>query len=98
MSARTKRSQSSKPAGDSGEHRIAKRNFGPADRASVQDYLDRFATAMTSGDIKTVASLWGVPAFVIGKNEARVVESESEVEQFFAGAKDMYNERGIIDT
>jgi ketosteroid isomerase-like protein len=98
MSSRSKRSQSSKHSPDSGKQRVAKRSFGPADRASVQDYLDRFATAMTSGDTKAVASLWGVPAFVIGKNEARVVESEAEVEQFFAGAKDMYNQRGIMDT
>src|SRR5687768_18072958 len=98
MPARTKRSHSTKRSADSGEHRIVKRSFSPSDRASVQEYLDRFATAMTSGDTKAVARLWGVPAFVIGKNEARVVESESEVEQFFAGAKDMYNERGIMDT
>ena len=57
---------------------MAPRSFGPADRAAVQDYLDRFATAMTSGDTKTVASLCGVPAFVIGKNEARVVESDDD--------------------
>jgi hypothetical protein len=64
----------------------------------VQEYLDSFATAMTSGDTKTMARLWGVPAFVIGENMARVVQSEDEVEQFFAGAKDMYNERGIVGT
>jgi hypothetical protein len=27
-----------------------------------------------------------------------VVQSESEVEQFFGGAKEMYNERGIVGT
>ncbi len=90
--------QSHRRAPGSGKHRLGHRSFGPADRAAVQDYLDRFATAMTSGDTRTVASLWGVPAFVIGQNEARVVQSEAEVEEFFAGAKDMYNERGIMDT
>jgi hypothetical protein len=53
---------------------------------------------MTSGDTKTMLKLWGVPAFVIGKTEARVVQSESEVEQFFGGAKEMYAERGIAGT
>jgi hypothetical protein len=53
---------------------------------------------MTTGDTKTMAQLWGVPAFVIGKNEARVVQSEDEVEEFFSGAREMYNERGIMDT
>ena len=29
---------------------------------------------------------------------SRLVQSDEEVEQFFAGAKDMYNERGIVGT
>jgi hypothetical protein len=68
------------------------------EQASVQQYFDRFAAAMTSGDTRELVKLWGVPAFVIGRDEARVVQSESEVEQFFDGAKEMYNERGIVQT
>lgn len=83
---------------ESGEHRVAQPQSGERERAGVQRYFDLFAEAMTSGDTKTMAKLWGVPAFVIGANEARVVQSESEVEQFFEGAKDMYNERGIFGT
>jgi hypothetical protein len=82
----------------SGQHRVASPGRADRERAGVQQYLDRFAEAMTSGDLKTMAKLWGVPAFVIGPNEARVVQSEVEVEQFFDGAKDMYNERGIVGT
>jgi hypothetical protein len=83
---------------DSGQHRISSQETADRERAGVQRYLDRFAEAMTSGDLQTMVGLWGVPAFVIGENEARVVQSESEVEQFFDGAKDMYNERGIAGT
>lgn len=82
----------------SGSHRAVRTQAGPGDRASVQEYLDRFATAMTGGDTKTMAQLWGVPAFVVGANMAKVVQSEDEVEEFFSGAKAMYNERGIMDT
>jgi hypothetical protein len=87
----------------SGQHRIAadaasKRPSHEREQASVQEYFDRFAKAMTTGDTKTMAKLWGVPAFVIGVSEARVVQSESEVEDFFVGAKDVYNQRGIVDT
>jgi len=67
-------------------------------RESVQTYLDRFTRAVTSGDTKTIAGLWEVPAFVIGAEHSRVIQSLDEVEEFFAGAKDMYNERGIVDT
>lgn len=82
----------------SGEQRATKLQASPSDRASVQEYLDRFATAMTTGDTKTMSKLWGVPAFVVGANMAKVVQSDDEVEEFFAGAKDLYNERGIMDT
>jgi hypothetical protein len=86
----------------SGEHRVvSKRPNTPSrerEQASVQEYFDRFAAAMTSGDTKTMAQLWGVPAFVIGTHEARVVQSESDVEQFFSGARELYNRRGIVGT
>jgi hypothetical protein len=83
----------------SGHHQVApKRPTEQREQASVQRYLDRFADAMTSGDMRTMTQLWGVPAFVIGRTEARVVQSEPEVEQFFAGSKEMYNERGITRT
>lgn len=67
-------------------------------RQSVQSYLDRFTRAVTTADTKTLAKLWEVPAFVIGAEHARVIQSLDEVEEFFAGAKEMYNERGIVDT
>lgn len=67
-------------------------------REGVQDYLDRFTRALTSGDTKTLVKMWEVPAFVIHTGQARVIQSLDEVEQFFSGAKDMYNERGIVDT
>ena len=91
--------QQDERAPGSGHHRVAsKRPTEQREQASVQRYLDRFAEAMTSGDTRTMAQLWGVPAFVIGRTEARVVQSESEVEQFFEGSKEMYNERGITQT
>lgn len=86
-------------SGSSGAHRIvSKRPSAEREQASVQRYFDRFAAAMTSGDMKTMLALWGVPAFVIGTHEARVVQSEAEVEQFFSGSKDLYNRRGIVAT
>ncbi len=82
----------------SGEHRLASPESPEREHAVIQQYFDRFAEAMASGDSKAMAKLWGVPAFVIGAHEARVVPSESEVEQFFGGSKDIYTERGIVGT
>lgn len=91
-------SRSARSPGSGAHQIVSKRLSHEREQASVQEYLDRFAAAMTSGDIKTMQKLWGVPAFVIGTHEARVVQSESEVEQFFNGAKDLYNARGIVQT
>lgn len=79
-----------------GAHQVTKRRSAQGEQSSVQEYLDRFATALTSGDPNTMSKLWGVPAFVVGDNEARVVQSESEIEEFFGNSKDLYNERGIV--
>jgi len=66
--------------------------------AAVQDFLDRFAGALTAGDVATVASLWATPALVLGDPMAQVVGSRQEIEHFFGGAKDEYNKRGITGT
>lgn len=92
------RSERSQRSPGSGSHRVSAPRGSVREQASVQAYLDKYSEAMTSGDTRTLAKLWGVPAFVIGAMEARVVQSEDEVEQFFAGAKEMYNERGIVGT
>jgi hypothetical protein len=68
------------------------------DIETVAAYLDRFAHALTSGDGKTIATMWETPSFVIGDDMAKNVASSEEVEAFFAGAKDQYNQRGIVDT
>lgn len=67
---------------------------GPA----VQEYLDHFATALTAGDGKTIATMWGVPALVVSDQGARAVSTLKEVELFFGGAKEQYHARGVTDT
>ena len=71
---------------------------GDAARHEVQRFLDRMAKALTSGDVKTLKSLWEVPAYVLGDAQAIVVGSDEDIERFFAGAKDRYNAQGIVDT
>lgn len=65
--------------------------------SEVQEILDDFAEALTSGDAQAIARMWEVPALVLGE-EAMAVDSIEQVEEFFSGAKDQYNERGITDT
>jgi ketosteroid isomerase-like protein len=77
---------------------VAAAEMGREGDVAVQDFLDRFAGALTAGDAATVASLWETPALVLGDEMAQVVGSRQEVERFFAGAKDEYNKRGISGT
>jgi len=65
---------------------------------AVVEFLDRFARALTAGDAREIASMWAVPALVIGDGALRAVNSLRDVEEFFSGAKDQYNARGITDT
>jgi hypothetical protein len=62
---------------------------------AVRDFLDAFARALTAGDGRAVAELWETPAFVLADQMVRVVNSPQEVEEFFAGAKEQYNAKGI---
>ena len=69
-----------------------------ASRQEVQQFFDRFAQALTSGDVPTVVSLWQVPAYVMSDAEIHPVGSPAEIEQFFGGAKQRYNAQGIVST
>ena len=64
----------------------------------VRQFLDRLARALTHGDTETVVSMWQPPAVVLGDTEVRSVGSSDELAAFFAGAKQRYNEQGIVDT
>jgi hypothetical protein len=68
------------------------------DRAELQALLDRMARAITAGDGKAMAALWEVPAIVIGADGVIPVAALAEVESFFGGAKEQYNQMGIVDT
>lgn len=67
-------------------------------RSEVQELLDRMARAITAGDGRTMAEIWETPALVLGDEQVMAVTSSQEVEQFFGGAKEQYNARGIVDT
>jgi hypothetical protein len=68
------------------------------DDAGVQKFLDTFARALTAGDGRTIATMWDLPALLVWDQGIKAVTERNEVEQFFAGAKDQYNQRGITDT
>lgn len=68
------------------------------DKHEVQSLLDRLGHAVTSGDGRAAAAVWETPALVVGDEQVMSVSSPQEIEQFFGGAKEQYNSRGITDT
>jgi hypothetical protein len=84
----------------SGTRTRAKKTATKLDRqdGAVPEFFDRFARALTAGDGREIASMWTVPALVIGDNALRAVNSLQDVEEFFSGAREQYNARGITDT
>ncbi|HEY0713212.1 MAG TPA: hypothetical protein VGF45_11100 [Polyangia bacterium] len=68
---------------------------GQSRDAEVHEYLRDYAKALTAGDGKTIAKMWQVPALLMSDGGVKAVSSREEVEQFFSGAKEQYNARGI---
>ncbi len=64
----------------------------------VQTVLDELARHLTAGEGDAIAEMWQVPALVVGDDVAEVAETADQVAQFFSGAKEQYNEKGITDT
>lgn len=63
--------------------------------AAVTRFLQKYAAAMSAGDVKAIAALWDTPAFAVSDQRSRAVGSREEVERFFAAARQQYVSRGM---
>ncbi len=68
------------------------------DDLGIQEFLDALGEALTSGNTAAVVSMWEMPAFVIGDDMVEAIEERGELETMFAGARENYNARGVLDT
>lgn len=68
------------------------------DDLGVQAFLEQFARAIRSQTSDELASLWEVPAFLIGEELAMNVEERREALEIFVAAREHYNAVGIVDT
>jgi ketosteroid isomerase-like protein len=66
--------------------------------AEVQDFLNAFARALTSGDADRIADLWETPSFVVSDPACHAVGAAAEVRNFFGGARSQYNAMGVVET
>lgn len=68
------------------------------DDIAVEELLDQFARALTTGDARKAAELWETPAFVVGDAEVRAIDAPEVLKEFFGGAKEHYEALGVVDT
>jgi hypothetical protein len=67
-------------------------------RPVVQEFLDEFAAALTTGDGKAAADHWSLPALIVSDAGSESITSVEQLEEMFGGAKAQYNARGITST
>lgn len=66
--------------------------------SDIDDFLNAFARALTTGDIELIKKIWAYPAYVIGEEKLMLISSDYDVARLYAGARESYNSRGIFDT
>ena len=64
----------------------------------VQEFLHRFAWALTTGDGRAAATLWACPALIVGDDLVQTIMDRNELERMFLKAREQYNAWGIMDT
>ena len=68
------------------------------DDEAVENFLKRYANALSQGQSATIAQMWQAPALVVSDSGVVAVGAEVEVDRFFAAAKAQYDARGITST
>lgn len=70
----------------------------PRTDPDVQEFLHRFAWALTTGDGRAASKLWALPALIVGDDMVQTVMERSELERMYRVAREQYNAWGIADT
>jgi ketosteroid isomerase-like protein len=65
-------------------------------RDDVATFLDRYAAALTAGDLAGIAACYTLPALVVGDGATIPVSEPGQVEAAFAGAADAYRAQGLV--
>jgi hypothetical protein len=68
------------------------------DKPAVEGFLQRYGTALSSGDLDGIASCWEVPALVLSDQGAIAVDTEKQIREFFGAAVKMYQQQGLEST
>lgn len=61
------------------------------DPTSVDQFFDRYATALLARDEKTIGELYAVPALIVFPGQSLPVSDRAQTEQFFAASWGQYD-------
>jgi hypothetical protein len=62
---------------------------------TIRRFTDRYAAALSEGDLETIVDCWGVPAIVISDQGVQPVAAAEEVGAFFGAAIEQYRSSGM---
>ena len=65
-------------------------------RSEIVDFLDRYAEALTAGDLPGIAACYVLPGLVVGEAATIPVAEAGQVEAAFAGAAEAYRAKGLV--
>lgn len=68
----------------------------PTDLADLTDFFDRYGTALTTGDVTTVAGCYALPGMVVADSYSFTFTSTAAVALSFLGAAPAYREQQIV--
>ena len=64
--------------------------------SQITAFLDRYAEALTAGDLPGIAACYVLPALVVGDAATIPVAEAGQVEAAFAGAAEAYRAKGLV--
>jgi hypothetical protein len=68
----------------------------PTDLAQLTDFFDRYGTALTSGDVASIANCYALPGMVVADAYSFTFTSPAAVALSFLGAAPSYDEQQIV--
>ena len=68
----------------------------PTGLSNLTDFFDRYATALTCGDISAIANCYALPGMVVADSYSFTFASPAAVALSFLGAAPAYSEQQIV--
>lgn len=67
-------------------------------KAIVESFLQGYRAAPSSVDLDDIASCWEVPALALSDERAIAVDTEKQIQDFFAETVKAYHQQGLKST